>query len=314
MRLYAQPTIILLSSRIDESVDAHLKPHQYEHSPYVLEIRPSPEFKYETGKRRLIDIRIQAAQGPQMDFVVPGDDDTYGRLGNPLDPGFTGRQADFLRLSASIDLESRLSVGCAGAVLTYLQRRRTVQYRPGDSDAERSFRVTTIEMFALDGIMYLFLPLLVMASTKLFRFLSADTLSSLQILRNDYHPNSHNQGPSNVASGSKEGLSVYGLFHHLAKTPQGRYLLRQYFLRPSLDVDIITERQRTVAMFFQPDNDAILEELVKSLKHIKNMKTVMVHLRKGVSNGISKGGGIKSGVWSSLRSVRQPLPQTNEAS
>ena len=97
---------------------------------------------------------------------------------------------------------------------------------------------------------------------------------------------------------------MYGLFHHLAKTPQGKYLLRQYFLRPSLDIDTITERQRTVGLFLLPDNDAQLEELIKCLKHIKNMKTVVVHLRKGISNGIGKGGGIKNGVWSSLRSVR----------
>ena len=46
-----------------------------------------------------------------------------------------------------------------------------------------------------------------------------------------------------------------------------------------------------------------MEEIVNSLKHIKNMKTVMVHLRKGISNAVGKGGGIKSGVWSSLRAV-----------
>lgn len=49
-----------------------------------------------------------------------------------------------------------------------------------------------------------------------------------------------------------------------------------------------------------------MNSIVKNLGQIKNMKTVTLHLRKGISNGSSKAGGIKSGVWSSLRSVRSP--------
>lgn len=118
------------------------------------------------------------------------------------------------------------------------------------------------------------------------------------------HPVSHNQGPSSASPGSKEGLSVYGLFHHLARTPQGKFLLRQYFLRPSLDLEVINERLDTVSVFLRPDNSGVLDSIVKSLGQIKNMKTVVIHLRKGISNGIGKGtSGIKSGVWSSIRSV-----------
>lgn len=135
------------------------------------------------------------------------------------------------------------------------------------------------------------------------RFVNADTLASLQIMQSESHPHSHNQGPTEGASGSKEGLSVYGLFHHLARTPQGKYLLRQYFLRPSLDIAVINERLNTATVFLRPDNSSPLESLIKSLKQIKNMKTVLIHLRKGISNGANKSGGIKSGVWASLRSV-----------
>ncbi len=145
----------------------------------------------------------------------------------------------------------------------------------------------------------------------IYRFVNADTLASLQILQSESHPQSHNQGPTKASSGSKEGLSVYGLFHHLARTPQGKYLLRQYFLRPSLDMGIVNERLDTASVFLRPDNSGPLNLIVKSLGQIKNMKTVMIHLRKGISKGLSKGGGIKSGVWSSLRSVTQPISTAN---
>lgn len=109
-----------------------------------------------------------------------------------------------------------------------------------------------------------------------------------------------------MASGSKEGLSVYGLYHRLARTPQGKHLLRQYFLRPSLDMVVINDRLDFVATLLRPDNDGPMNSIIKSLRQIKNMRTVMIHLRKGVSNGLSKGSGIKSGIWSSLRSVEYP--------
>ena len=136
------------------------------------------------------------------------------------------------------------------------------------------------------------------------RLVNADTLASLQILQSESSPNAHSLGPMNTSPGSKEGLSVYGLFHHLAKTPQGKYLLRQYFLRPSLDLNIINQRLETTNVFLRPENNGPMNSMIKSLGQIKNMRTVMVHLRKGISNGLSKGGGVKGGIWSSLRSVR----------
>ena len=136
------------------------------------------------------------------------------------------------------------------------------------------------------------------------RFISADTLSSLQVLQSESHPHSHNQGPTRASSGSKEGLSIYGLFHHLAHTPQGKHLLRQYFLRPSLNLAVINARLDTIRAFLRLDNVAPLESLIKSLKQVKNLRTVMIHLRKGINIGSGSGGGIKSGAWVTLRAVR----------
>ena len=122
-------------------------------------------------------------------------------------------------------------------------------------------------------------------------------------MQSESHPHSHNQGPIAGASGSKEGLSIYGLFHHMARTPQGKSLLRKYFLRPSLDLEVLKERFDTATVFLRPDNSLCMEQIFKNLNQIKNMTTVMIHLRKGMSNIVGKAGGIRSGVWSSLRSV-----------
>lgn len=138
-----------------------------------------------------------------------------------------------------------------------------------------------------------------------FRFINSDTLFSLQILQSESHPQAHNQGPTKGSASSKEGLSVYGLFHHLARTPQGKYLLKQYFLRPSLNIKVINERLETISVFTRPDNAEPLELLVKSLKSIKNIRVIMINLRKGIGGGVGKGGGIAKSIWQGIRMVSQ---------
>lgn len=135
------------------------------------------------------------------------------------------------------------------------------------------------------------------------RFINADTLLSLQILESEYHPNSHNQGPTKGASGSKEGLSVYGLFHHLARTPQGKVLLRQYFLRPSLNPDVINERLNTISAALRPENAATMESLVKNLQPVKNIRVLMVNLRKGMRAGPGRRHGFSKGIWQTIQEV-----------
>ena len=142
--------------------------------------------------------------------------------------------------------------------------------------------------------------------------MNSDTLASLQIMQSESNPNSHSQGPSKVNSGSREGLSVYGLFHRLARTPQGKLLLRQYFLRPSLNIDVINGRLDTASVFLRPDNNASMEKTVKSLRSIKNMRTVMIHLKKGIDNGPGLGA-VNSGIWSSLRSFAFHTLQIKDA-
>jgi len=134
-------------------------------------------------------------------------------------------------------------------------------------------------------------------------FVNADTLHSLQILGAESHPSSHNRGPTKANSGAKEGLSVYGLFHHLARTPQGRFLLRQHFLRPSLNLDVINERHDTIATLLRPENEPALDSLINTMKNVGNMRVMMINLRKGIGGSAKGKGGFSKSVWSSIRGV-----------
>ena len=132
-------------------------------------------------------------------------------------------------------------------------------------------------------------------------FINADTLNSLQILQHEFHPNSHMQGPTKSSSGAKESLSVYGLFHQLARTPQGKQKLRQIFLRPSINIDLIVDRHKTILSFLKQDNSDAMDIIVDGLKKINNINTVLIHLAKGINNPSGAGAVIKQGVWGSLQ-------------
>ena len=129
-----------------------------------------------------------------------------------------------------------------------------------------------------------------------------DTLASLQILYTEPSPNTHSQGPFKGASGGKEGLSIYGLFHHLALTSQGRQLLRQNFARPTLDLEVINERLESISIFLRPDNESGLKTITMNLGFIKNMRNILIQLKKGISSAPKKSG-MRHSVWSNIRLV-----------
>ncbi|KAI0154499.1 muts domain V-domain-containing protein [Hypoxylon sp. FL1284] len=286
--LHVNPTTVMISARAPETLSSYLAKGaqgvdgSQGTSAYILRNLNSADFRYEAGKEKLLGLNLEMAGGRNVLFTSVVDDvveetDEVGAQEN-------SRQARLLRLGTSINLDSRLTIGCSGAVLGDLQRRKTAHYLPNDPDALVAFRIRSVEMFALFDSM----------------FVSADTLVSLQILQSEYHPNSHQRGPSNSGSGAKESLSVYGLFQHLARTPQGKLKLRQIFLRPSIDIELINIRQRTIGFLLRPENTETLIQLNNRLKKIKNMKSVTALLEKGIDIPGQKIS-ITSNVWASIQ-------------
>jgi len=153
-----EPTVLLVSNRMDDAILGRLDPDAERRGtnfgdtnhdpglPYLLEVRPSPEFKYEGAKSKLINLNLEAENGPQIQFIIPGDILAEEDCG-------VRRQEHLLRLASWIDIESRLTVGCAGAVLSYLQRRRAAGYLPSDSAQHSFFRISSVHMFSMRGTM-----------------------------------------------------------------------------------------------------------------------------------------------------------------
>ncbi|RLL94950.1 hypothetical protein CFD26_102223 [Aspergillus turcosus] len=280
-----KPTVLLTSARVDylNTAQSSEQDGAHRYLPYQLDIRPSQEFSHSNATAKLAALEVASAHEQRIKFFVP-----HNGLIDPeqLDAeslGFTLQEGRLLHMASSIDMENTVTIGCAGAVLAYLQRRRTTDSITA-LGSTGAYQVRSVEMFSLKGTM----------------FINRSTLLSLQITESESHPSMLNQGPGRKSPASKEGLSVYGLFQRFAHTPQGRNRLRQMFLRPSVEMNVICERHDFISVYLRQDNYNALNKIVKSLKHIKNLRPVMINLRKGISTGSAKITGFKTTVWATL--------------
>lgn len=71
---------------------------------------------------------------------------------NAEDMGFTLQEGRLLHISSSVDMENPVTIGCAGAILTYLLRRRASQPSLADKGGI-GFQVRSLEMFSLHDTM-----------------------------------------------------------------------------------------------------------------------------------------------------------------
>ncbi|KAF0318757.1 DNA mismatch repair protein [Colletotrichum asianum] len=248
---------------------------------YLLRTVGSNEFNHQTSIDKLIDLP-PIRSGP---IVV---NTTTGRLPNDVAQG-ESRNIKLMRLGSFVDLDCFSSIGCAGAVLGEIARIGNA------ADGLLRAPVTSIQMFALSDSM----------------LVTDETISSLQVFQSELHPNRLMSGSATAGSCSKESLSVYGLFHPLAGTPQGKVKLRQMFLRPSLNLDTIRERQKTVTVLLQSDNAEALESVCGALKKVQDVRRPLEQLRRGAD--IPTGKAIGRGVWWSLTRFSIAVLQLRDA-
>lgn len=121
--------------------------------PYHVDVRPSQEFSIQEAKAKLANLNLVSDDHELVRFLVP--EDTFSREpgDGEEDLGYTGQQGRLLHLASSVDLENCVSIGCAGALLTYLQRKRSARYLQNDQEGSEFCMVREIAMLTLRGTM-----------------------------------------------------------------------------------------------------------------------------------------------------------------
>ena len=120
---------------------------------YTLDRRPSPEFAFEFGKMKLVNVYTDIVHGTAPALLTPADLEENDQHGQLAGSNLSGRLGTLSRLGGRIDLDNQVSVGCAGAVITYLHRRRAISSLPHDATDTSMFRISAIEMFHSGDIM-----------------------------------------------------------------------------------------------------------------------------------------------------------------
>lgn len=84
---------------------------------------------------------------------MPGDGLTQQAKETTADnAGFSFEKGKILRLGGILDIENLVSLGCAGAVLTYIQRRKLTDYNSlGNGGVINDVR--SVETFFIKGTM-----------------------------------------------------------------------------------------------------------------------------------------------------------------
>lgn len=157
--------------------------------------------------------------------------------------------------------------------------------------------VESVQMFALNDYM----------------LVNAETLASLQIFQSELSPNSQIWGPKRSAPSSceREGLSIYGLFHTLAATQQGKAKLRRMFSSPLRNLAIIRKRQQAIAVLLRPDNAETLTYLHQNLKKICDLRKTICRLQKGSESNSDRGAMDRSVWWTLARFALHALQLRN---
>ncbi|KAH0505801.1 MutS protein-like protein 5 [Microtus ochrogaster] len=159
-----------------------------------------------------------------------------------------------LFLSSIIPFDCVLTVRALGGLLKFLSRRRVgVELE----DYNVSVPILGFKKFVLTHLVSI----------------DQDTYSVLQIFKSESHPSVYK-----VASGLKEGLSLFGILNR-CRSKWGQKLLRLWFTRPTQELRELNSRLDVIQFFLMPQNLDTAQMMHRLLSHIKNVPLILKRMK-----------------------------------
>ncbi|XP_036394605.1 mutS protein homolog 5 [Megalops cyprinoides] len=189
-------------------------------------------------------------------------------------------------LSSCLPFDCTLMLRSVGALLKCLDRRRVgVELE----DSSVGVPILQFQIYTLKDVVHV----------------DKDTYSVLQIFKSEPHPSVYK-----LQSGEKEGLSLYGILNR-CRCKFGSRLLRQWFLRPTRDLSVLSRRQEVVRFFTSPRNSDTVSTLQGCLRNIRSIPTLL-HRMSLSHTKVSDWQCLYKTVYSAvcIRDTIRSLPQT----
>jgi DNA mismatch repair ATPase MutS len=196
------------------------------------------------------------------------------------------RIASYHAIAAVVDFESTAQVQAVGSLLSFLHG--TI-FR-----MEEGGRMTVNDV--------------VQARASMYMNISSSTLSALHVFSTEHHPL-----VAKGAGNSKEGVSLFSLLDR-TMSRAGRKRLREWMLRPLLDLDAIAMRQDGVELFMLPEMQSPAGKILKLLEAIGPIEQILVRIQKCstkpsdflvLSKALAAAAAIHSSLGEILWSLRQ---------
>ncbi|XP_057690650.1 mutS protein homolog 5 isoform X3 [Corythoichthys intestinalis] len=206
---------------------------------FLLHLGSNPEYKPEVVIYPYLDFGLELGKLRLLSAHLP------------FLPASISERDKMTYLSSCITFDSPLMLRTVGALLKCLDRRRVgVQLE----DSSVAVPILNFTSYTLKGVVYI----------------DKETFRVLQIFKSEHHPSVYK-----FHSGKKEGLSLYGILN-CCSCRFGSKLLRQWFLRPTLDHAVLLRRQEVIRFFTSPQNSDSLCTLRTSLQNIRNIPPICV--------------------------------------
>ena len=176
-------------------------------------------------------------------------------------PGQQQQHANFAvsryhALASVFDLESTVQLQALGSLLSYLNR--------------------TLFPTAEGG--YIVVKDIVHGNLSLYMNVSPATLSALHIFATERHPLLAAKGTGNA----KEGFSLFSLMDN-TKSRVGRQRLREWMLKPLVDLETIARRQDGVELFLLPDFQDAVGTMLVLLERVGGVDQIIRRMEKCVT-------------------------------